>query len=146
MRKATSAIITAWMVLVVGAFAWTSAAQAACAMAAPGTTASVAIGDTGRQMLIHWPAGYDATQPAPLVFLFHGSGGSGAGLLKGSGLAQTADANNFIVAAPDGGIAVDKGFVWNIPGVPTVTGKIPGPEDAAQAQRHDVEAPERAQP
>lgn len=130
MRKAVSATLMAWAAMILVALGWSSTAQAACVMASPGTTTTVAIGDTGRQMMIHWPAGYDPARPAPLVFLFHGSGGSGAVILKGSGLAQTADRGGFIVAAPDGGIPVDKGFVWNIPGVPTVTGKIPGPNDA----------------
>ncbi|RYY44026.1 MAG: polyhydroxybutyrate depolymerase [Sphingomonadales bacterium] len=78
-------------------------------------------------MLIHFPR---SRGPAPLVWLFHGSGGSGEQVLKNAKLAETADREGFIVAAPDGGIPVDKGFVWNIPGVPTVTGKIPGPDDA----------------
>lgn len=101
-----------------------------CAAAAAGATRRIEIGATGRSMLVHLPAGYRTGRPAPLVWLFHGSGGSGANILKASKLAETADRHGFIVAAPDGGIPVAQGFVWNIPGVPTVTGKLPGPGDA----------------
>ena len=114
------------------ALGWSATAQAStgCSLTAAGQTQSVVIPGTGRAMLIHLPTGFDAARPAPVVFLFHGSTGKGADILKGSNLEVTADRNGFIVAAPDGGIPAGKGFVWNIPGVPTVTGKIPGPEDA----------------
>ena len=102
------------------------AATAACPVTQSGT---VPVGTTGRSVLIHLPSGYDG-KPAPLVFLFHGSGGTGEGMLNGSKLDDTADRHSFIVVAPNGGIPVDKGFVWNIPGVPTVTGKIPTAADA----------------
>jgi polyhydroxybutyrate depolymerase len=110
--------------------AWAPAANAAgrCMLAAPGTTQRVTIGATGRTMLLRVPAGF--TGKAPLVFVLHGSGGEGAAILAHSGLEATADRHGFIAAAPDGGIAAGKGFVWNIPGVPTVNGKVPGPEDA----------------
>ncbi|MES2986567.1 MAG: PHB depolymerase family esterase [Pseudomonadota bacterium] len=97
-----------------------------CLIGAPGTQ-RIEIGKTGRSMLVHFPK---TRGPAPLVWLFHGSGGKGEGVLKNSKLAETADKHGFIVAAPDGGIPANGGFVWNIPGVPTVTGKVPGPEDA----------------
>ncbi|ESQ84420.1 hypothetical protein AEAC466_08690 [Asticcacaulis sp. AC466] len=81
-------------------------------------------------MLVHLPSGFNPTAPTPVIFVFHGSGGDGARILKLSHLTEAADRYGFIVAAPDGGIPVDKGFVWNIPGVPTVTGVVPGPKDA----------------
>jgi hypothetical protein len=65
----------------------------------------------------------------PLVILLHGSTGTGAEMLRESHLADTADRHGFVVVAPDGGIAAARGFVWNIPGVPTVTGTLP-PKDA----------------
>lgn len=96
---------------------------------APGTTARVTVGDTGRSMLLHVPA---RARPGhlPLVFALHGSGGDGAAILAQSKLEASSDRHGFLVAAPDAGIPVERGFVWNIPGVPTVTGKIPGPGDA----------------
>lgn len=106
-----------------------AALASGCAIGSAGTTARIAIGNTGRAMLMHFPAGFSRSRAAPLVWLFHGSGGSGEQVLKNSKLGDTGDAHGFIVAAPDGGIPVEGGFVWNIPGVPTITGKIPGPGD-----------------
>ena len=115
--------------LITVALSWPFAAHAAgCAGVAPGTTQRIPIGVSGRAMLIHVPRGY--TGRAPLVFLLHGSTGTGAQMLAESGLAETADRHGFVVTAPDGGIPAGAGFVWNIPGVPTVTGKVPGPGDA----------------
>lgn len=108
----------------------TSAAHAGCGLGEVGATRAVEIGGGARPMLVHLPRGFDPAQPAPLVFVLHGSGGVGARILADSGLEATSDRHGFIVAAPDAGIPVDQGFVWNIPGVPTVTGQIPGPEDA----------------
>lgn len=109
------------------AAAWTPVAGA-CTLGAPGTTQRVAIGDTGRSLLLHVPA--EARGRAALVFVLHGSTGDGAAILAGSKLEATSDRHGFLLAAPDGGIAAGSGYVWNIPGVPTVTGKVPGPEDA----------------
>jgi polyhydroxybutyrate depolymerase len=108
----------------------TAASGAECEIGIPGSARTIAIGDTGRALLVHVPKGFDGSRPAPLVLLLHGSGGTGRQMLANSGLAETADRHGFILAAPDGGIPVEKGFVWNIPGVPTVAGTIPGPGDA----------------
>lgn len=101
-----------------------------CMLAPPGQTQRIAVGGTGRPMLLHLPRGFDAQSPAPIVFLLHGSGGTGAGILAESRLAASADRHGFIVAAPDAGIPAGKGFVWNIPGVPTTRGTVPGPHAA----------------
>lgn len=114
------------LVALVFAAAWAPAARA-CTLGTPGATQRVAIGDTGRSMLLRVPA--RASARTPLVFLLHGSTGDGAGMLAQSKLEATADRHGFLLAAPDGGIAAGKGYVWNIPGVPTVTGKVPGPGD-----------------
>jgi polyhydroxybutyrate depolymerase len=105
-------------------------ASAACGLMPAGATQSVRLPGAQRAMLVHLPAGFDARRSAPLVFLFHGSGGDGARILKQSGLAATADRHGFILAVPDGGIRFGNGFVWNIPGVPNATGALPGPGDA----------------
>jgi polyhydroxybutyrate depolymerase len=113
--------------------AWVPALRAAspdCGLGAAGTTRRVAIPDTGRAMLIHVPAGFRAGRPAPLLFAFHGSGETGAAVLRRSRLEATSDRHGFLLAAPDGGIPGNGGFVWNIPGVPSVTGRMPDPGDA----------------
>lgn len=102
------------------------AAKAACP-GAPGQTQKVQIG--GRELLLHLPAGMDPGRSYPLVFLLHGSGNNAAMIMARSGLAATADAHGFIVAAPNGGLPANGGYAWTIPGVPTVTGQTPGPND-----------------
>ncbi|MFN3858483.1 MAG: alpha/beta hydrolase family esterase [Caulobacter sp.] len=111
---------------------WAGVAEAAgrCAIGVAGQTERVAVGNTGRSVLLHLPAGFDPARPAPVVFLFHGSTGDGQRMLAASRLAEASDRHGFIVVAPDGGIPVQGGFVWNIPGVPTVAGAVPGPQDA----------------
>jgi polyhydroxybutyrate depolymerase len=113
--------------------AWMPAVRAAspdCGLGAAGTTQRIAIPDTGRAMLIHVPAGFDASASAPLLFAFHGSGETGGAMLRRSHLEATSDRHGFLLAAPDGGIPANGGFVWNIPGVPSVTGRMPDPGDA----------------
>jgi len=110
------------------ALALAAPAAAVCRVGTPGQTVAVAIGDTGRSVLLHLPAGR-AAGPLPLVLLFHGSGGTARSILKNSGLERTADRHGFILAAADAGIRADDGFAWNIPGVPTVTGHVPTADD-----------------
>jgi polyhydroxybutyrate depolymerase len=117
------------LLLGLAALALPAAAAPGCDLGAPGTTQRVAIGDTGRAMLIHIPVGVRSVRDLPLVFLLHGSGGTGAQMIEHSGLAATADHHGFLLAAPDAGISVGRGFVWNIPGVPTIAGTIPTADD-----------------
>jgi polyhydroxybutyrate depolymerase len=119
--------------LVMGALAllWGAPAIAkGCTLGAVGQTVPLGVGDSGRSTQLHLPKGFSRARPAPLVILLHGSGGTGAQMLEASKLAEAADAHGFIVAAPDAGIPAQKGFVWNIPGVPSVTGRMPGAGDA----------------
>jgi polyhydroxybutyrate depolymerase len=88
------------------------AAQAACRIGPAGATQRVEV--AGRSVLVHTPAGFEAARRYPLLFLLHGSGGTGAAMLARSGLAATSDRHGFIVVAPDGGIPANNGFVWNI--------------------------------
>lgn len=122
-------LLTAFSIMT-GLAGFASAAQAACTVAEPGVTKAVAMGPNRRTVQLHLPRGFDPNRPAPLVFLLHGSGGTGASMLASSNLAEAADRHGFIVAAPDAGIPVEHGFVWNVPGVPTITGAVPGPEAA----------------
>ncbi|MCP3735505.1 prolyl oligopeptidase family serine peptidase [Sphingomonas sp. RP10(2022)] len=116
-----AAVATAWLALAA------TPAQARCTL---GSTFAPA-GSTPSG--VHVPTGWDGATPAPLIVLLHGSTATGAAMLRDSGLAATADRHGVLVAYPDGGIAAKTGFVWNIPGVPTVEGTIPGP-----GERDDV--------
>ena len=110
---------------------FTAPASAACLLPPAGESAPMRlVSQDGPATLVHTPRGYDPDRgPVPLVFLLHGSGGTGAAMLRDSKLAATADAHGFILVAPDAGIPLGEGFAWNIPGVPTVAGELPGPQD-----------------
>lgn len=126
MRRQSLGLVMA----MIAAFWAVPAAAKGCTLGAVGQTVQLRIGDTGRAAMLHLPAGFSRARPAPLVLLLHGSGGTGAAMLENSRLAKAADDHGFIVLAPDAGIPLEKGYVWNIPGVPTVSGRIPGPGDA----------------
>lgn len=87
------------------------------------------VGAGARPVGLYVPHERPIESPAPLLILLHGSTGTGEGMLRASGLSAAADRHGFIIAYPDGGIAAKSGFVWNIPGVPTVEGALPGPTD-----------------
>jgi polyhydroxybutyrate depolymerase len=57
-----------------------------------------------RTYRIHLPSQRDQTKPVPLVFLFHGGGGTGQGMEKLTlgGFNRLADREGFIVVYPDG--------------------------------------------
>jgi polyhydroxybutyrate depolymerase len=78
---------------------------------------------------IYRPASIKQGTPAPLVLLLHGSSGEGASMLTGSSLKAAANKHGFIIAAPTGAIHLERGFAWNIPGVVTTGGTIPGAAD-----------------
>ena len=75
------------------------------------TTASIAAGTYSktiqsggitRSYQIHIPTSYDSSQVVPLVFVIHGGGGNGKQILVGTKFDLKADAEKFIVVAPDG--------------------------------------------
>lgn len=103
-------------------------AFAACTLGEPGVTQAVTL-KPEMAVTLHAPTATGRGAPLPLVILLHGSGGTGSAMLRDSKLAGTADRNGFLVAAPDAGIGHEQGYVWNIPGVPTVSGALPGPKD-----------------
>jgi polyhydroxybutyrate depolymerase len=59
-------------------------------------------GGMTRTFLLHVPKGYTGKKPVPLVFDLHGSGSTGPSELASSRFAAVADANGFLVVAPNG--------------------------------------------
>ncbi|MEM7433787.1 MAG: PHB depolymerase family esterase [Myxococcota bacterium] len=55
-----------------------------------------------RSYELHVPTAYDGSAPLPLVLNFHGFTSSGSGQRAASGMDETADANGFVVAYPNG--------------------------------------------
>jgi len=101
-----------------------AAALAATANALPQKTCGTAGGTLtigGRPVIVHVPAGAGA-KPLPLVLNLHGSGSDGSQQELFTGMDATADADGFVVAYPQGAIAVDGGYAWNVPNEPLVTG------------------------
>ena len=90
---------------------------------------SLVAGGVARHLIVHLPGGA-ATTPRPLVLNLHGSGGDAAQQEAFAGMDSVAEANQFIVAYPEGAIALGGGFAWNVPGQPLLGGGAV-PTDAA---------------
>lgn len=56
----------------------------------------------GRHFLVYVPAGYQADKPTPVVYMFHGSGGTGHKMYNVTGWKAKADQEGFIVVFPTG--------------------------------------------
>ena len=73
-----------------------------------------------RRIVVHVPARLE--RPAALIFNLHGSGGTAADQEGQSDMDRVADLHGFLVAYPEGGIALGAGFAWNVPGQPLADG------------------------
>src|ERR1700722_8162135 len=62
---------------------------------------------------LHEPAGWNRSNPAPLVVVFHGYGDTGSGIVRGFGLAAMSDADGFVLAYPDGTLDSQGRRFWN---------------------------------
>ena len=84
----------------------TTTAAAACtgrpAATVGGSEGSIRVGDIDRTYLLHVPASYDATEPMPVVFNFHGHGSSAAVQMAYADFRPLAEREGFLVVAPDG--------------------------------------------
>lgn len=67
-----------------------------------GVAPAVSEGRARRQYVIHVPVGYRSWVRTPLVFYFHGAGGSAAGADGSSGWSGLADRDRFLVVYPQG--------------------------------------------
>jgi polyhydroxybutyrate depolymerase len=73
------------------------------------TTQSLMLNGLNRSYLLHVPPGYTGTTPVPVVFDFHGLGGSGQQQRNLSGWAAVADREGFIMVYPNG-----SSNAWNV--------------------------------
>lgn len=64
-------------------------------------SASIQHDNLTRSYLLHIPLGYKSSDQYPVVFFLHGGGGSAERLLPEVGLTEKADAEGFIVIAPN---------------------------------------------
>ncbi|MEM9718703.1 MAG: T9SS type A sorting domain-containing protein [Bacteroidota bacterium] len=61
-------------------------------------------GGIQREYLVYIPEMYDGTSPVPLMFNFHGYGGSAIGHMNGTGMKSVADTAGFILVCPQGSL------------------------------------------
>lgn len=82
---------------------------------APGTTVPqvIIVGNTTRHYVLHVPLGYDGRNPVALLLAFHGHGSTAERFPLYTGLNRLADAQNVIVAYPQGAIGPDLHTGWN---------------------------------
>jgi len=66
------------------------------------TTETLTSGGIERQYILRVPPGYDGSQPAPLVFAFHGYATSARFTADSTGLAAATDERGWITVFPDG--------------------------------------------
>jgi polyhydroxybutyrate depolymerase len=101
---------------------------AACGVAgaAPGvSTQSIMSGGSKRTYQLFLPPTYDGHKSFPLVFVFHGDGGSGANIRGAFGL-EAASAGGAVLVYPDG-----EGTTWQIDGAAGVAKDIAFIDDLA---------------
>jgi polyhydroxybutyrate depolymerase len=63
---------------------------------------TITVGGLEREYVVHLPPGYDATEPAPLVFNLHGFGGDIEGQDSSTDLPALAGERGYIVVTPQG--------------------------------------------
>lgn len=70
------------------------------------------VGDLKREYLLHVPEEYDSRGPAPLLMMFHGSGGTLDGMARTSGWISQSEYEKYLVAIPNGFPNDDGMRVW----------------------------------
>jgi len=66
------------------------------------TRRTILAGGVERSYLLHLPSSRSAGRPVPLLLVFHGAGGEGAGIASHTDLTGPADARGYAVVFPDG--------------------------------------------
>ncbi len=62
---------------------------------------TITVDNTPREFIVYVPAGYDASRPTPVVFMFHGTNQSGQIMYDNTSWVAKADAENIIVVFPN---------------------------------------------
>jgi polyhydroxybutyrate depolymerase len=81
---------------------WPGGALPAQSQARVETRRTIQAGGVERSYLLHLPASRGAGRPVPLLLVFHGAAGNGAGIASHTGLTEPATARGYAVAYPDG--------------------------------------------
>ena len=94
----------------------TSAVTDLTQLRAPGKhTVSLSVDGHARKLIFITPKGFQPGQSLPLVFFFHGAGGTSEQAVRTYGWAQKADAEHFFAAFPQGlGARDDGGGVFHV--------------------------------
>ncbi|MFC1641134.1 alpha/beta hydrolase family esterase [Myxococcota bacterium] len=85
------------------------------ALEAGDTTKTIQVGSQSRSYILHVPAQYDGSEPAPLVLDFHGMMGSATEERSGSPYPAKLDPEGVIMAFPQG-LEGPAGAAWNVKG------------------------------
>ena len=92
----------------------TSPSSPATKLTAGDHTRTIAVGDLQRRYRVHVPKKYDATNPTPVVIVFHGGGGNPESMVRLSGMNAKSDEAGFIVGYPYGsGLDPERGLTFN---------------------------------
>jgi polyhydroxybutyrate depolymerase len=81
---------------------WPGRALPAQSHASVETRRTIQAGGVERSYLLHLPTSRGPGRPIPLLLVFHGAGGEGAGIASHAGLTGPAIARGYAVAYPDG--------------------------------------------
>ena len=73
---------------------------------------AMAEGQRTRTALVHVPAGYRPGQPYPVLLVYHGHGGSAAGVAADTGFSHLADREGFLAVYPQGLPDSDGSSMW----------------------------------
>jgi polyhydroxybutyrate depolymerase len=71
------------------------------------------VGSVSRSFVLHVPAAYDGSKPAPLIVDFHGLGSSGMSELQSSPYPAVTDPEGVVMVFPDG-LKGPLGTAWNL--------------------------------
>jgi polyhydroxybutyrate depolymerase len=108
-----------------------SSTPSGCGTSTPGTTTlSLRVNGFTRTVYVHVALAQGDAKPLPLLLNLQGSGTTAIDQSEFTGMNFASDAEDFIVAYPQGRIPDGVGFDWNVPSVP-LTGGRTVPEGSA---------------